>query len=99
MGPGQLTSRQFQLKSSFEYVAELINVVKMFPPVILRFFHQPYVDHVEHDIAKVVGASDAPIVEHRFGHVSKLVDGIQPDGLTQFLAGQMSLTGATGSAG
>ena len=78
-----------KLKSLPKRGVEVVDVVEILPPVLGRLSHLPDADQVEDHLAEVAGGADAPLIQHRLGHVAVLFQGETANRLAQLLPGDV----------
>jgi hypothetical protein len=65
---------------------EIVDILEVFDPISGCFSHASDADQIEDDLPDVVGRSDSPTVQHRFGHVTVLFQREKPHRFTEFLS-------------
>ena len=72
--PRHILMRQPDLEPLLEGLVEIVNVVEIFAAVAGGLAHLTDGNEVEDDLAEIARAADAPVVQHRLGHVAVLVE-------------------------
>ena len=71
-------------------IAEIEDIFKILELIFGGFAQDLFIDHVNDDISKVYGFSDAPVFEDHFSHGSVALQGKVFDTFRELLAGDMA---------
>ena len=81
--------RGLDLVLTIERLIEIVLAAKVFQMIGVGSAHLPAIDHFEHHVSEIVGASDVPGLKHRLRHQPELLNRVLPDSLDQFLSCDM----------
>src|SRR5690606_21439430 len=67
-------------------LVEVVDALEILEGILIALAHEAALDHGEDDAAEVVGAGDAPAVEHEAGEHAEAVDGVVSQADAELLA-------------